>query len=160
MSEDSVDFAVVAYREEGAWQVQPLPHRVATGEVDELVNALRPWPSDSGSLGLVSIDDDFFLIVRVQGREVRALLSDVTAAADWPLAASVMDLLDLPEPDDDEDEQPAGMLDIVADLGMSAMDLAVLCDDGDLYPDEVLDNVARHLGFGEQLAGALEGASA
>ena len=116
MPEDNVDFAVVAYREEGAWQVQPLPHRVAGSDLDALVVALRPWPSENGSLGLVSVDEDFFLLVRVQGRDVRVLLSDVTAAADWPLAAAAMDLLDLPEPDDDEDPQPAGALDIVADL--------------------------------------------
>jgi len=159
VSEDSVDFAVVAYREEGAWQVQPLPHRVAAGDLDALVVALRPWPSENGSLGLVSIDEDFFLLVRVQGRDVRVLLSDVTAAADWPLAAAAIDLLDLPEPDDDEDPQPAGAMDIVADLGMSAMDLALLCDDRDLYPDEVLSDVAHRLGFGSQFEGALEGAS-
>jgi len=158
VAEDSVDFAVVAYREEGAWQVQPLPPRVAAGDLDALVLALRPWPSESGSLGLVSIDEDFFLLVRVQGRLVRVLLSDVTAAADWPLAASVMDLLDLPEPEDDEDPQPAGELDIVADLGVSAMDLALLCDDRELYPDEVLSDVAHRLGFGPQFEGALEGA--
>jgi putative tRNA adenosine deaminase-associated protein len=97
--------------------------------------------------------------VRVQGRDVRVLLSDVTAAADWPLAAAAIDLLDLPEPDDDEDPQPAGAMDIVADLGMSAMDLALLCDDRDLYPDEVLSDVAHRLGFGSQFEGALEGAS-
>ena len=159
VSDDNVDFAVVAYREEGAWQVQPLPHRVAGGDLDKLVVALRPWPSENGSLGLVSVDEDFFLLVRVQGRDVRVLLSDVTAAADWPLAAAAMDLLDLPEPDDDEDPQPAGALDIVADLGMSAMDLALLCDDTELYPDEVLSDVAHRLGFGPQFEGALEGAS-
>jgi putative tRNA adenosine deaminase-associated protein len=159
VSEDSVDFAVVAYREEGAWQVQPLPHRVAAGDLDALVVALRPWPSESGSLGLVSIDEDFFVLVRVQGRDVRVLLSDVTAAAEWPLAAAVMDLLDLPEPDDEDDPQPAGQMDIVADLGVTAIDLALLCDDPDLYPDEVLTDVAHRLGFGPEFEGALEGAS-
>ncbi len=154
-----MDFAVVAYREEGVWQVQPLPHRVAAGGLGELVSALRPWLAESGSLGLVSIDEDFFVLVRVQGRDVRALLSDVTAAADWPLAAAVMELLDLPDPDDEEDAQPAGQLDIVADLGMSAMDMAVLCDDPDLYPDEMLADVAHRLGFGGEFEGVLEGAS-
>ena len=157
--DDDVDFAVVAYREEGAWQVQPLPHRVAAGDIDALVGALRPWPSENGSIGMVSVDEDFFLLVRVQGRDVRVLLSDVTAAADWPLAAAAMDLLDLPEPDDEEDAQPAGELDIVADLGMSAMDMAVLCDSDDLLPEEMLADVARRLGFGDEFEGALEGAS-
>ena len=66
------------------------------------------------------------------------MLSDVTAAADWPLASGVTDLLDVPDPDDDDDPQPAGDLDIVSDLGMAALELGVLCDDDDLYPDEIL----------------------
>ena len=32
---------------------------------------------------------------------------------------------------------------------MQAMDLAALLDDEDLYPDEMLSDVARRLGFGE-----------
>lgn len=159
-SERSVDFAVVAYREEGAWQVQPLPRAAAAGELEALVTALRPWPSESGSLGLVSIDEDFFLLLRVQGRDVRVLLSDVTAATDWPIAAEVLDLLELPEPEDDDDAQPAGDLAVVEDLGVAGMDLAMLCDDEDLYPDEVLGEVARRLGFGPQFEGVLEKASA
>jgi putative tRNA adenosine deaminase-associated protein len=50
-------------------------------------------------------------------------------------------------------------MDIVADLGVSAMDLALLCDDADLYPDEVLSDVAHRMGFGAEFEGALEGAS-
>ena len=32
---------------------------------------------------------------------------------------------------------------------MHAMDMAVLIDDFDLYPDEMLSEVARRLGFGQ-----------
>ena len=32
---------------------------------------------------------------------------------------------------------------------MHAMDIGVLLDDDDLYPDEMLSDVARALGFGE-----------
>ncbi len=59
-------------------------------------------------------------MVRVLGPEMRLLLSDVTAATDWPIARSVVDHLELPLPDDDEDQEPAGDLGIVADLGMGA----------------------------------------
>ena len=38
---------------------------------------------------------------------------------------------------------------VVDDLGMHAMDMGVLLDDDDLYPDEMLSDVARALGFGE-----------
>lgn len=158
MSEDDVDFAVVAYREEGVWQVQALPRRVAL-DLDELVKALRPWPADSGALGLVAVDEDFFVLVRVRGQHVDALLSDVTAATEWPLASGVLDLLDLPDPDDEDDAQPAGDLGVAADLGVSAMDLALLIDD-DLYPDEVLAAVAKRIGFGQQFDAAVDAVTA
>lgn len=155
MSEDAIDFAVVAYREEGEWQVAPLPARVA-GELETLVQALRPWPSDTGALGLVSVDEDFFVLVRVLGAQVRLMLSDVTAATEWPIARQVVERLALPEPDDEEDPQPAGDLGIVADLGVSAMDMGVLCDDVDLYPEDALSDIARKLGFERQFQAAVD----
>ncbi len=158
MAQDGVDFVVAAYREEGAWQVQPL-HPRAAEDLEALANALRPLPSESGSLGMVSVDEDFFVLVRVSGTHVRMLLSDVTAATDWPLAAEVVEALDLPEPDDEEDPQPGGDLAVLSDLGVSAMDMAVLCDDPDLYPDELLSDVAHRLGFGPQFDGAVDGAT-
>lgn len=155
MSEDAVDFAVVAYREEGEWQVAALPTRVAA-DLETLVQALRPWPSDTGALGLVSVDEDFFVLVRVLGTQVRLMLSDVTAATEWPIARQVVERLELPEPDDEEDPQPAGDLGVVADLGFSAMDMGVLCDDVDLYPEEALSDIARKLGFERQFQAAID----
>jgi putative tRNA adenosine deaminase-associated protein len=158
MANSAVDFAVVAYRDEGLWQVQPLPSGSAD-DIDTLVTALRPWPSDTGAIGLVSVDDDFFVIARVMGVRTQLLLSDVTAATEWELASGVIDLLDLPEPDDDEDPQPAGDLGLLADLGVSAMDMGVLCDDEDLYPEDVLADVARQIGFESQFQAAVDAVS-
>lgn len=142
-----VDFALVAYREEGVWQLQELdPEKAA--DLDGFAAELRRYPGDGGSLGMVSIDEDFFLLVRVLGAEVRILLSDVTAATDWPIARSVVEHLDLPLPDDEEPQEPAGDLGIVADLGMGAMDMGALVDDYELYPDEMLGDIASRLGFG------------
>ena len=144
---EGVDFVLVAYREEGLWQLQELEAEKAA-DVDEFAVELRRYPGDGGALGLVSIDEDFFLLVRVLGAEVRLLRSDVTAATDWPLAASVVEHLDLPLPDDEEEQEPAGDLGIVADLGMGAMDMGALLDDYELYPDEMLGDIASRLGFG------------
>ena len=144
---EGVDFALVAYREEGIWQVQELGVETAA-DLDGLSTELRRYPGDGGSLGLVSVDEDFFLMVRVLGAEVRLLLSDVTAATDWPIARSVVDHLELPPPDDEEYQEPAGDLGIVADLGMGAMDMGALLDDYELYPDEMLGDIASRLGFG------------
>ena len=146
---DAVDFALVAYREEGVWQVQELAEDT-TDDLDHLAVELRRYPGDGGSIALVSVDEDFFLIVRVLGPETRLLLSDVTAATDWPIARAVVDRLDLPLPDDEEDQEPAGDLGIVADLGMAAMDMGALLDDVELYPDEMLSDIAARLGFGTQ----------
>jgi putative tRNA adenosine deaminase-associated protein len=106
---------------------------------------------------MVSVDEDFFLLIRVTGNQVRLLLSDVGAATESPLAVAVLDHLELPHPDDDDDQiQPAGDLALVADLGLPAMELGALCDDLDLYPDEVLGDIARRLGFGREFEEALD----
>jgi putative tRNA adenosine deaminase-associated protein len=144
---EGVDFAVAAYREEGVWQVVELVHDVLT-DVERLAHALRRFPGDGGALGMVAVDEDFFVILRVAGPHVRILLSDITAADEWELARSAVELLGLPEPEDDDEQAPAGDLDLVGDLGMGAMDMGVLLDDLELYPDEMLSDVARRLGFG------------
>lgn len=148
MAADDVDFAVAAVCEDGLWQVVELSPAVAD-DIDDLLDALGQLRSEVGVLGFVSINDEFFVIARATGDDVRLLLSDVTAVTDWPLASGVADVLDVPDPDDDDDPQPAGDMAIVSDLGMPAMELAVLCDDPDLYPDEVIGDIATRLGFGQ-----------
>ena len=144
---DAVDFALAAYREEGVWQVQELVHETLV-DIESLSHALRRFPGDGGAVGLVAMEEEFFLIVRVAGASTRVLLSDVTASDEWELAASATDFLGLPPPEDDDEQLPAGDLGLLDDLGMSAMDMGVLLDDFDLYPDEMLSEVARRLGFG------------
>lgn len=151
---EGVDFAVVAYREEGVWQVEQLTEGTVT-DLEQLCAELRRWPGDGGSLGMISVDEDFFLLVRVLGARTKVLLSDVTAANDWPIARSAVEHLELPLPDDDDDQVPAGDLNIVADLGMGAMDMGALLDDFDLYPDEMLGDIARRLGFARQFDDAV-----
>ena len=54
------------------------------------------------------------------------------------------------------DPFPVGFLDIFADLGMNHMEMAALCDDAELFPDEQLEAIASRLGFGDQFAELLE----
>jgi putative tRNA adenosine deaminase-associated protein len=145
---EGVDFALVAYREENIWRVQEIADDDRVHDLDVLAAELRRYPGDFGSLGLVSVDEDFFVLVRVAGEHTRVLLSDVTAATEWPIARSVVQTLQLPMPSDEDDQVPAGDLGIVADLGLAAMDMGALLDDYDLYPDEVLGDIAHKLGFG------------
>lgn len=144
---EGIDFVLVAYREDGVWQVASIADDRA-GDIDRLSAELRRWPGESGSLGLVSVDEDFFLLVRVLGPQVKVLLSDFTAATEWPIARSAVDHLELPLPGDEDDQAPAGDLAIVEDLGMGAMDMGALLDDVELYPDEMLSDIAERLGFG------------
>jgi putative tRNA adenosine deaminase-associated protein len=161
MSEDaSTDFAVVVYREDDRWTADALPPGVGD-DLDELVAATRRQAGEGGAIGLVSVEDDFFVAVRIRGSEVSLLLSDVTAAGDSPLAGEVLEALDLPMPGpDDERVQPAGDLTIFSDLGLQPMELGALCDDLDLYPDQMLDSIASRLGFAEPFRRALETALA
>lgn len=146
---EGIDFAVVAYREEGVWQVEEVAPEKVT-DIESFAEELRRWPGDGGSLGMVSVDEDFFLLVKVAGARTQVLLSDVTAATDWPIARSAVEFLGIPLPDDDDEQVPAGDAGILADLGLGAMDMGALLDDYDLYPDEVLGDIAEKVGFGDR----------
>lgn len=155
MSDDvAADFAVVVYREDDRWAAEALPASVGD-DLDELVEAARRQASEA--IALLSVEDDFFVCVRVRGREVSLLLSDITAAGESPIAGEVLEALDLPLPGpDDERVQPAGDLGIFSDLGLPAMELGAMCDDEDLYPDEILGSIAARLGFAEPYRRAVE----
>ncbi|MDT0200449.1 tRNA adenosine deaminase-associated protein [Nocardioides sp. AE5] len=154
-----VDFAFAVFRDDGDWEVEDLTDQFLES-VESLAAGLRRFPGEGGAMALIGLDEDVFVIVRVEDHVVRVLLSDVTAADDWELARSVLEHLNLPFPDDDDDSEPAGDLAILADLGMPAADLADLIDDHDLFPDEVLSEVAEELGFADEFDEALGLASA
>ncbi|MFT4083824.1 MAG: tRNA adenosine deaminase-associated protein [Nocardioides sp.] len=142
-----VDFAVAAFHDGEDWTVEELADDVLS-DVGALAHALRRFPGEGGAFAMVGVDEDFFLIVRTEGTSTHVLLSDITAASEWELAASALEHLALPMPEDEDDQEPAGDLAILADLGVSAVDLGILLDDFDLYPDELLSEVARKAGFG------------
>jgi len=146
---DDIDFVLSAYREDGQWRVESLPRYIGD-DLDGLTSTLRGLPADFGATAFVSVDDDFFIVVRVMGPQQRLFLSDVTAATDWLLARQVLERLDLPLPEDEEPVQPAGDAGILADLGVEPMDLAAVCDDIDLYPDEMILVLASMMGIGDQ----------
>ena len=141
-------YAVVAFREQGRWQVGMLPDAV-TDDLDSLVAALRQQPGEDGALALVDVADEFFVVVRVQQGRVRLLLSDVTASAEWDLATQVVDRLgvDIPRDEDLQRVVPVGDLGIFDDLGVDGLELAALLSDVDAYADEMLSALARRLGF-------------
>jgi putative tRNA adenosine deaminase-associated protein len=142
--------AVVVHREDGRWQVDRLPEALGD-DLEGLVAAVRRHPGDGGSFALVDVAHEFFVVVRVvMGRE-RLLLSDVTAAVAWDLAAQVVERLDIAVPgeDDLDDVWPAGDLGLFDDLGLDEMELTTVLADLDAYADEQLLSLAQRLGFAD-----------
>src|ERR1700722_4927477 len=153
------DFAVVVYREDDVWDVDVLPAAL-TENLDGLIHAMRQQPGRGGAIGMAAVGDDFFVVLRVLGREVTVFLSDVTASVDWPLAQQGLEYLDIPVPEDEDLDQvlPVGDMSIFDDLGLDEMDLGALSGNLDLFPDEVLASLARRIGFGQSLERALDSA--
>ena len=112
----------------------------------------------SGAFVLVDVADEFFVVVRQTGDRLAFLLSDVTASAEWELAAQVMDRLDLDVPQDDELDEvwPVGDLAIFDDLGLDEMELGAILADVEAYADEMLATLARRLGVIEAYERAVD----
>ncbi|MET0693680.1 MAG: tRNA adenosine deaminase-associated protein [Propionibacteriaceae bacterium] len=156
-SDDEIDFVIAAYREDGQTLVQALNKDLAN-DLEDLIVQLRRLPGDAGAIGWVSLVEEVFVIVRVRGRHVQVLLSDGTAATDWPIARDVADLLEAEIPDPDDDAEPMGDLNLLADLGMSDFDLGAIVDNLDLSSDQMLIEVAEKIKIGPQFRRVAEAA--
>ncbi len=84
------------------------------------------------------------------------VLSDVMAALEYEIAAEVLELLDIDSPEEDDADEPAGDINLFADFGLDAMDLQMICDDSEKYPDEQLEVIARQIGFGDEFLEIVE----
>lgn len=148
-------YAVAAIREEGRWRcVRLTPDALL--DLDTTITELRELRSTGAIVGLLDVDDEFFVLVRPNPGGVSLMVSDAAAALDYDVAADVLDLLrvELPPDDDDalDDPWPEGDLAILADLGLPADELEVLAGDVELYPDEQLAAISRRCGFADALS--------
>ena len=153
VSEQTEDFAIEAWHEEGRWSISSLPD---PDDLTHIIDRLKKQQTNGGAVALIAIDDEFFLAIRVLGTHVKFFISDVTCAIDYEVAAEFLELADLDQPEEDDEPLPAGDLDIFSDLGMHSMELSTLCDDADLFPDEQIEAIANRLGFGDALTELLE----
>lgn len=153
-------FAVAAIREEGRWRCTALGSE-ALLDLDSAITELRAQRSQGAVLGLLAVDDCFFVLLRPVPGGVSLMLSDAVAALDYDVAADVLDLLriDLPSEDaaDADDPWPEGDMGILADFGLPADELEVLAGELELYPDEQLAAIGRRCGFDQPLAELLRG---
>jgi putative tRNA adenosine deaminase-associated protein len=153
VSEQTQDFAIEAWHEDGRWSIASLPD---PDDLTHIIDRLKKQQTNGGAVALITIDDEFFLAIRVLGTHVKFFISDVSCAIDYEVAAEFLELADLDQPDEEDEPLPAGDLDIFSDLGLHSMELSTLCDDADLFPDEQIEAIANRLGFGEQLTELLE----
>jgi len=153
VSEQTEDFAIEAWHEEGRWSIASLPD---PDDLTHIIDRLKKQQTNGGAVALIAIDDEFFLAIRVLGTHVKFFISDVTCAIDYEVAAEFLELADLDQPEEDDEPLPAGDLDIFSDLGMHSMELSTLCDDADLFPDEQIEAIANRLGFGDAFTELLE----
>ena len=153
VSEQTEDFAIEAWHEDGRWSIASLPD---PDDLTHIVDRLKKQQTNGGAVALIAIDDEFFLAIRVLGTHVKFFISDITCAIDYEVAAEFLELADLDQPEEDDEPLPAGDLDIFSDLGLHSMELSTLCDDADLFPDEQIEAIANRLGFSDQLTELLE----
>jgi putative tRNA adenosine deaminase-associated protein len=143
-------FAIACVREDGKWRCTAMDSSVL-GELDAAITALRKVRSTGAIIGLLGIDDQFFLLLRPAPSGLSLLLSDAAAALDYDIAADALDLLRVEPPSEDDDEVwPEGALDILEDIGLPAAELQVIVGEVDLYPDEQLQMVAQRCGFADE----------
>jgi len=154
-------FAVAAFRDAAQWRVEPLPPAVL-GDLGVLLSALRSQPPEGGPFVIACVDDEFFLIARLDGARISLLLSDMTASVEYPLAEQALNRLGEDPPDDDELDElwPIGDLDLFDDLGLTEEEMEQILDDIDAYPDEMLDAIVERIGIGEEYQQATESARA
>ena len=149
----SVDFGCIAWHEDGRWDATGLN---PTRDIGLVIDALKSQQTNGGALALIAIEDEFVIIARALGDQMQMMISDVTYALDYEVAAELVEILDLEFPQDEDESQPGGDIDLLSDLGLGEMELLAILDDTELYPDEQLEAIANRLGFGEQFNQVIE----
>jgi putative tRNA adenosine deaminase-associated protein len=149
MADESVgDFGVIAWRDEGTWSVAQLEETDELGSImDQLIEKSRQF---GGAIGLLAVQEDFFIVAREIGTEMKMMISDATFALENDLAVDLLEMLDLPFPEEDDDSQPGGDVDLLNDLGINDLELEAIASDPELYPDEAIEAIAKRLGFGDE----------
>ena len=149
----SVDFGIIAWHEDGRWDATRL---IATRDIGAIIDSLKAQQTNGGAIALIAIEDEFVIIARALGDQMQMMISDVTYALDYEVAAELVEVLDLEFPQDEDESQPGGDIDLLSDLGLGEMELLSILDDSELYPDEQLEAIANRLGFGEQFNQVIE----
>ncbi|WP_084955446.1 tRNA adenosine deaminase-associated protein [Thermoactinospora rubra] len=125
--------------------------------VDDLGDAVTEalgLTGDELALLCVEVEDEWFAIVRYSGdEEPRVFLSDAHAVSPDSLGELFAEFAGV-VPDKEAGDlgvRPAGDLDLLADLGMTADELLELSMEEGVLPADILSVIAEKLGFADEL---------
>lgn len=152
-------FAIVACRTaSGNWFLSKL--ECDFSHVRLAVSAAESVCEHGHAFSMICIAEDYFVVVRPHDDKPQLLLSDSCMAVNDTFASSALELIGGSIPElgecDLADPQPAGNLDILADLGLSAETMQAICSDYDLLPSAQLLCIATELGFSSEFEQVVE----
>jgi len=143
-----------------------LAHPTSLDDVAAVFDLDRSWHGQ-GALGSARHRTDWFNAAaagfargaRVWANDGTVVLIDATDVVLVEPLPSLLDALGEPMPEEADDGGPAGDLAIFGDLGFDSLELEAICDDVELYPDEMLGSIAGRLGFSEPFEDAVDAAT-
>lgn len=147
------NFAVTVARVNATWQVRAFNDDYSS--LKRSIDAVRTLRVEGAAFAMLSIEDDYFVLVRPTPQGVKLLISDATAATEDDFAADILDELDADQPDPEDTPYAEGDFDILADLGLSEQIMSIITDETDWWASEQLQRIAEELGFDDELEQAL-----
>ncbi|CAB0675072.1 tRNA adenosine deaminase-associated protein [Corynebacterium diphtheriae] len=147
------NFAVTVARVNATWQVRAFNDDYSS--LKRSIDAVRTFRAEGAAFAMLSIEDDYFVLVRPTPQGVKLLISDATAATEDDFAADILDELDADQPDPEDTPYAEGDFDILADLGLSEQIMSIITDETDWWASEQLQRIAEELGFDDELEQAL-----
>jgi putative tRNA adenosine deaminase-associated protein len=160
-------FASAAVRGSGGWSVAEVD-LTGVADVDEVADRLRDVDPDARvALLFVEADDVYLAILRLDdGEDLRVFGSDAAFAEESRLGKLLLGDIETPVPEIDtvvsggadedaervpvdSDVEPVGDADLLADLGVPASRLLVLCAQEGMLPADVTAEICQLIGVGD-----------
>lgn len=94
------NFAVTVARVNATWQVRAFNDDYSS--LKRSIDAVRTLRAEGAAFAMLSIEDDYFVLVRPTPQGVKLLISDATAATEDDFAADILDELDADQPDPED----------------------------------------------------------
>ncbi len=162
-------FVAAAVRGSTGWSAKEVD-LAGVADIEEVADRLRDVDAEAPvALLFVESDDAYLAILRLDdGEDLRVFGSDAVFAEESRLGALLLGDIEMPVPDIDEvvagpaeddedavkppadpDVEPVGDADLLADLGVPAHRLLVLCAREGMLPADVTTEVCQAIGVGD-----------